>query len=211
MKHFAAILLFLQMSSTVLSQGFYFYKDYETLLQSTKKKDDKVNFENLLEKFHRNNELTEYEKIALVVGSTGHIGNGNKELLKFENQIDVLNDKKEYIKAIDLADKCLTIFPLSLKALLGKWRAYSKLGNEKKSDFYSGQALVIFEGMQASGHGEKRTEPVIGISLNNIDEYASKHAAGAGFVFFKSYQDEFGHTIVEYKSDIGNQYFVIPK
>ncbi len=105
MKHLVLIILSLQISLTAASQGFDFYKDYENLLLLTKSKDGKVNFEILLEKFRGNSDLTEYEKIALVVGSTDHKGYENQELLKFESQIEVLNNKKEYENAIDLSDK----------------------------------------------------------------------------------------------------------
>lgn len=207
--YFVAVLLLL--TSITYAQTFEFYNNYERMLEATQTKGDKVNFEMLLGKFNKNEELKKYELIALIVGATGHKGYQSADVEKMENQMATLIENKEYEKAIVAADKCLQLFPLSAEAFVTKFTAYRELGDKEKSDFGHKQATVLFQGIQKCGSGERRSSPSIGLSAKNIELFGDLYAAGAGYKFVATSQDDEGNTVIVYKYFMGDHYFVIPK
>lgn len=169
-------------------------------------------FEKVLDKYLHDSSFLNYgESVALLFGALKHSGYNDTSRMRLELETDLLIEIKEYEEAIKLSDSCLDIFPLSAKATANKWYAFLKLEQEDSSDLYYKRLATIFKGMQSSGFSFYLDGQNIALSKNAIDEYVTKHAAGAGLEFESEFMDEDGNLIVEYSGIVGKEVFIIPK
>jgi len=187
-----------------------YYKDSDRIMKLVSNENNIYSFKLLLNKFKtKNSSFNKKESLALLFGGLTHSGYGSKKLDSLEKYSKKLNKNEEYIKAVKVADQCLEIYPLSLRALMTKWWAYSKLENKENSKISSDKASILLGAMQSLDFDN---EFILAHSISAIDDYANIHAGGAGLKFKDQYNDDSGNLIVLYEGVAPfKAKFIVPK
>ncbi|WP_378176678.1 DUF4919 domain-containing protein [Aquimarina sp. SS2-1] len=187
-----------------------YYKDSDRIRTIVNNENNIYSFKILLDKFQSEKSVfNNKESLALLFGGLTHPGYGSKKLDSLEKYSKELNENKEYVKALKVADQCLEIYPLSIRALMTKWWAHSELKNKEDSKLSSNKASVLLDAMQSL---DFNNEFILSHSVSAIDDYVRIHAGGSGLKFKERYNDEYGNLIVYYEGLAPTKAtFIIPK
>ncbi len=180
LKLFMLLLLLTTVGAAQLS--FDYNQDFNKILNKSKKANDELNYNKLLQRFNKNDtSLSNYEVLALMIGYTAQPAYKPYADLSTERQIYNYNDDKNYQTALDTANKFLQSHPLSIKTLFEKSFSLYQLDQRDSSIHYLQLGRRLLRAMEFSGSGKDINTPMFALGPADGQQYIYKHlSAGIG-------------------------------
>lgn len=162
-------------SHNLQAQKFDYQKDYNTILEQSKKKDSPFFYNSLLKRFQLNDTtLTDKEVLAFMIGFTGQANYLPYEYIDIERQIYQLNDEKKFEAALIVCDTFLLTHPASQQAFIEKAYAFHKVGKEDSAKQYMRKFDRIMEAMASTGDGLTAETAVFAVSPIDGQNFITK-------------------------------------
>jgi len=159
-----------------LSQNNFEYKrDFEKILQESKKKNSELSSSKLLERYIKaDTTLTDKQVLALLINFTDNAHYKPYKDLEFSRNLYKLNEEEKFNQAITEGEKFLSNHPFDLKTLDEVAYAYYKKDNLPLSDSYQTKADLIFKAMIYSGDGTSIDTPMFALNPSDGQDFIKK-------------------------------------
>lgn len=168
---FISLDLFSQTEQQV-NPPFIYKRDFKTILEKTKDKNDSLYYGTLIKRFLENDpSLTKAETLALLIGFTENKYYKPVKDMETEKDIIELNDNGYYEDALDETKKYLSTNPLSLSALKERSFAYHQLKNRDSAEFFMDLNDKVMQAMIYSGKGKKQETAIFSLGLVDGDYF----------------------------------------
>ena len=214
MKNYLFLLLIIP--GFLFGQGnFEYKKDFEKILNETKKKDSELNYSNLLKRYNKiDTALTDRQVLSMLIAFTDNKYYKPYKDIDFGRNLYKLNDDGKFEDVIKSGNEFLSNHPFDIKSLVEVSYAYFKTNNKKEADKYLIKTDQIFKAMFYSGDSKSIETPAFALNPSDGQDFIKK-AIGAKIGKMGSGRDDNGYFIdmLEAKFDDGEGtmlYFIIP-
>ncbi len=167
---FTAIFLLILFSAE--GQPFNYKRDFKTILEKTKDKNDSLYYNTLIKRYLENDPtLTKAETLALLIGFTENKYYKPVKDMETEKEIIELNDNGYYEEALEETEKYLKTHPLSLSATKERSYAYYQLKKRDSAEYFMDLNDKIMQAMIYSGKGRKPETAIFSLGLIDGDYF----------------------------------------